>query len=47
MTTAMTPLTTNRVVLLTDERIAAHRICWGWFGTEMLITNAVHDTHAS
>jgi hypothetical protein len=26
---------------LRGPRIAAHRIYWGWFGTEMLITNAL------
>jgi len=31
----------SEVMELTDGRIAAHRIYWGWFGTEMLISNAV------
>ena len=29
------------IMVLADGRIAAHRIYWGWYGTEMLIANAV------
>jgi hypothetical protein len=29
------------VMQLDGPRIAVHRIYWGWFGTEMLIANAV------
>jgi hypothetical protein len=32
---------------LTDGRIAAHRIYWGWFGTEMLINNAVQQARTT
>jgi len=33
------------VMELAGGRIAAHRIYWGWFGTEMLIGNALKHTH--
>ncbi len=29
---------------LRGRQIAAHRIYWGWFGTEMLITSAADNT---
>jgi hypothetical protein len=32
------------VMDLRGPRIAVHRIYWGWFGTEMLIANAVGNT---
>jgi len=32
------------VMELAAGRIAAHRIYWGWFGTEMLIDNALQPT---
>jgi hypothetical protein len=35
------------VMELTAWRIAVHRIYWGWFGTEMLISNAVQQAHIS
>ena len=28
-------------MVLAGGRIAAHRIYWGWYGTEMLIASAV------
>lgn len=31
----------SEVMDLVDGRIAAHRIYWGWFGTQMLIANAL------
>jgi hypothetical protein len=37
----------SEVMELTDGRIAAHRIYWGWFGTEMLINNAVQHALTS
>jgi hypothetical protein len=35
------------VMELVDGRIAAHRIYWGWFGTEMLINNAVRQARTN
>lgn len=35
------------VMELADGRMAAHRIYWGWLGTEMLITNALRQTNTS
>lgn len=32
------------VMELVEGRIAAHRIYWGWIGTEMLIRNALQHT---
>jgi hypothetical protein len=32
------------VMGLVEGRITAHRIYWGWFGTEMLIRNALQHT---
>lgn len=37
----------SEVMELTDGRIAAHRIYWGWFGTEMLINNAVQQARTN
>lgn len=37
----------SEVMELTDGRIAAHRIYWGWFGTEMLINNAVQHARTN
>jgi hypothetical protein len=33
------------VMDVADGRITAHRIYWGWFGTEMLIASAAHKPH--
>lgn len=35
------------IMQLADGRITAHRIYWGWFGTEMLIANATNTPAAS
>jgi hypothetical protein len=37
----------SEVMELTDGRITAHRIYWGWFGTEMLIKNAVQQARTN